>query len=388
EVLDLAPGDIDASDIANVVGHIAGMAPAALATSAVAGLGAAALAGRAAMAGRAALAAGQVNKARAFARAADVLRFLSQRAPQEAGLLARAFRSGAQNIYAGLAYSLSTEPFRHIEEGISRARSIAINTGFGAAADFLLGVALPFVGAPISSLVKKLANSDNSIDRELAEAVMDHLRNAGRIGEAPEPGAEALRGADIVAASRRRAQEDIDRALTPRLPEPEGPAGLLPEPRPEGPVRIAGHMGTTTRRPDEIRVAGPRTTPDPLALPERAGELPERMQPEVPERVAPGFVGREALPEWVRASNRILELAARGPIYPDMISPAERPLYQRLVLSGLLDEAPDGTFRLTDIGESVLAVRRARQAGTAPTRIIPPEDRKSVVEGREGELAW
>src|SRR5690606_3651765 len=114
---------------------------------------------------------------------------------------------------------------------------------------------------------------------------------------------------------------------------------------------------------------------DPLALPERAGELPERMQPEVPERVAPGFVGREALPEWVRASNRILELAARGPIYPDMISPAERPLYQRLVLSGLLDEAPDGTFRLTDVGESVLAVRRARQAGTAPTRLIPPERR-------------
>src|SRR5690606_20330113 len=269
EVLDLAPGDIDASDIANVVGQIVGTAPAALATGAVAGLGAAALAGRAAMASRAALAAGQVNKARAFARTADVLRFLSQRAPQEAGLLARAFRSRAQNIYAGLAYSLSTEPFRHIDEGISRARSIAINTGFGAAADFLIGVALPFVGAPISSLVKKLANSDNSIDRELAEAVMDHLRNAGRIGEAPEPGAEALRGAEIVAASRRRAQEDIDRALTPRLPEPEGPAGLLPEPRPEGPVRIAGHMGTTTRRPDEIRVAGPRTTPDPLALPER-----------------------------------------------------------------------------------------------------------------------
>lgn len=55
---------------------------------------------------------------------------------------AAARQAGAQNVAEGLAFTAMTEPVRKLPEGVSRAESVALNTGVGMAIDLPVGVAM------------------------------------------------------------------------------------------------------------------------------------------------------------------------------------------------------------------------------------------------------
>lgn len=263
---------IDATDVAAGVGRLVGMAPWVVSTGGLANVGARLL-------GRGALKAGAP-------RAAKFFEFVSARAPEEASTMLRMAQKGSRNLFEGLAFSTSTEPFRNIEEGQSRARSIALNTGVGAAADFLLGAALPFGAAPLRTLSKRLRASDNSVDREIADQIDDRI--AGRVEGIPptslldEPGqvsGEARQGVtgdlaagegrgiepEPVATTRAEALGIIppERQLTARATD----APLI-TPAPEGSVVPAARVDRIGRDRFPPRVSDPAERADRLASPE------------------------------------------------------------------------------------------------------------------------
>lgn len=278
---------LDLTDVAAGAGRLVGALPGVMVTGGLANLGARALA-------LSAYRGGAVRTARFLAA-------IGGRTHTEAGALLRVVGSPAgRNVYEGFAYSTSTEPFRDIEEGQSRARSIAINTGVGAGADFLLGAALPYARAPLRTLADRLRTSDNSVDREMAGAIEARIRAADEAVAGAEPGTEP--GTEFGRALERARADALGGA------EEGGRPGPLPAREPD-PLETPAFLRRGDRA-DEVQRAG--TDPEARERIERAREARE-----------PGTELGEAL-ERARADRLAREAAERGEALEAEPTPAAR----------------------------------------------------------------
>jgi len=208
EMIGGLPGDVDdilnregfdVSDMGMVAGRIFGAMPLAIASGGLANMGARALASRLG------------TRAPGIARA---LTTLSSQAPREAAVGNRILSNASRNVYEGLAYSAIAGPGRKIEEDQSRARTIAVEFGVGAAADFVLGAMFGSAGVAFDRVIDSFRSSGVDVDVEIAgllEARVGEARRANAAGEpfAPPPaagpagprqlegGPEAVRGEPI-----------------------------------------------------------------------------------------------------------------------------------------------------------------------------------------------
>ncbi|MFW6206620.1 MAG: diguanylate cyclase domain-containing protein, partial [Gemmatimonadota bacterium] len=301
----------DIEDWADAMGHVAGALPLAVLTGGTANLLARGGLTHATRVGQQATRAAQtartladVEQATRVARRAQgaqrLFSVLAREVPEQAGVGMRLLRGATANVFEGAAYSAVAGPARRLEEGQSRGRAIAQEFGIGAAADFVLGMVLGVPGARLGRFAENLRNSDNSIDREMGDAIQRRLTE----GAQPEP----VNPERIVRprGPRPGTLPAGSRGELPELPAARGPAGRLTRPRTEG--------GPAGLLPPEA--GGPRLARGETLPPERARAREDvQMERDLP------FLSRlrgEAVPAVPRPP-------LRGPLAPrpDRLLPPE-----------------------------------------------------------------
>lgn len=270
---------LDAGDIADVAGRILGAAPLALATGALARVGAAALSGR--LAGR----------APGIARA---LEFVSSDADKAARFGRRVLQGASRNVFEGLAFSAVAGPARRLEEGQSRARAVAQEFGVGAAADFIFGAVLGTGGAGLRNAARAFSESDNSIDREIGTALIRIIDDA----EVGGPGAAGQRtSAQVVDRPAEIAAPDELLPLPPG--EPQAPPRFR-APETGGAVDLEAPIGDLPARAEAGPILARGEVPSPAELRARDDVDIERNRPFLSRRVQEGD-------EAVQAAESITE---------------------------------------------------------------------------------
>lgn len=320
-------GQTDLGDVADIAGQFIGSAPLAIVTGGLANVGARALAARLG------------TRAPRVAQALNAL--ATGNRPEEASRLMKVLAAApTRNVYEGLAFSAVAGPGYKLEEGEPRLQRIAQEFGIGAAVDFALGLVMGQPGARVARAARAMSESDNSITREIGEAL------AVRIDQLDRDDVEGLRQSVVegmaeaqaeLSARRQDVSVERNRPFLSRMAREE-PAAATPAAA--APADLSPELESIAQR--MTMGPGELDQTDRTVL---ASQL-RRLDPETRERV-------RARADEIREGRDPLTLMPREE--PPATAPEPTPTARGVGEQEAPELAPAGADELTAVDESLAA---------------------------------